>query len=32
MDGIIVGADCSLPNDIRSERIRWVVEALEEGA
>ena len=31
-DGIIVAADCSLPNDINPERVRWVVEALEEGA
>ncbi len=26
----ILGADCSLPADIASERIRWVVEAAGE--
>ena len=26
---LIVGADCSLPNDIDPMRIRWVIEALE---
>lgn len=27
---LIVGANCSLPMDIDPERIRWVIEALEE--
>lgn len=28
--GVIVGADCSLPEDIDHARVRWVVEACEE--
>lgn len=31
-DGIIVGADCSLPQGIDREHLRWVVEALDEMA
>lgn len=27
--GVIVGADCSVPMDIDPQRIRWVIEALE---
>lgn len=30
-EGLIVGADCSLPRDIDPARIRWVIEALEEA-
>lgn len=30
-EGLIVGADCSLPPDIDPARIRWVIEALEEA-
>lgn len=29
-DELIIGADCSLPSDIDPQRIRWVIEALEE--
>lgn len=28
--GFMLGPDCSLPNDITTERIRWVVEAANE--
>lgn len=28
-DGIILGADCSLPQDIDHQRIRWITEALD---
>lgn len=31
-DELIIGADCSLPRSIDPQRIRWVVEALEEMA
>lgn len=27
---LIIGADCSLPNDIDPQRIRWIIEALEK--
>ena len=30
-EGLIVGADCSLPRDIDPARIRWVIEAIEEA-
>ena len=30
-EGVIVGADCSLPMDIDPQRIRWVIEALENA-
>lgn len=29
---LIIGADCSLPSEINPERIRWIIEALEELA
>ena len=28
--GLILGADCSLPADIDLERIHWVIDALEQ--
>ena len=31
-DGVIIGADCSLPRDIDRQHLRWVVEALDEMA
>ncbi len=31
-DGLIIGADCSLPEDIDPQHIRWVAEALDEMA
>ncbi len=31
-DGLIIGADCSVPQDIDPARIRWVAEACEEAA
>lgn len=31
-DGLIIGADCSVPSTMDPERIRWVIEALEEIA
>ncbi|MBQ8162409.1 MAG: hypothetical protein IJ083_16905 [Clostridia bacterium] len=31
-EGVIIGADCSLPADIDRQRIRWVIEAIEEYA
>ena len=29
---LVLGADCSLPDDIDHKRVRWIVEALEEMA
>ena len=31
-EGVIIGADCSLPSDIDRQRIRWIIEAAEEFA
>ena len=31
-EGVIIGADCSLPEDIDRNRIRWVIEAAEQYA
>ena len=31
-EGVILGADCSLPKDIDRQRIRWVIEAAEAFA
>ena len=31
-EGVILGADCSLPADIDRQRIRWVIEAAEQYA
>ena len=28
--GTIIGADCTIPNDIDLDHIRWVVEAVRE--
>lgn len=30
--GIILGADCTLPGDVEKERIRWVLDAVQEMA
>ncbi len=30
--GLIIGADCTLPSDIEVERLKWVVEKLDELA
>jgi hypothetical protein len=29
-DGLILGADCTIPSDIAVERIQWVREALNK--
>ena len=29
-EGIILGADCSLPQDIDNAHLRWVIEAMED--
>lgn len=31
-EGVILGADCSLPKDVDPARVRWVVEAAEQFA
>ena len=31
-DNLVLGADCSLPDDIDHQRVRWIVEALDEMA
>lgn len=31
-DGLILGADCSLPSDVDTQHLRWIVEALDEMA